>query len=162
MVKLIKNNYLRGKDLNYLPNKRHIVPYLDVNGVIILHYYYADRIIGTITLRPVDCILNGSMLSLHYVDYLCVHKNHRKKGIAQQLIRTLYYYQRHKTSYKIALFKNEGKQRAIIPLTIYESYRLIIKKMPVLKLHPEYKLLKVTDKTIHKVYDVLNLSLIHI
>lgn len=156
MVKLIKNNYLRGKDLNYLPNKRHIVPYLDVNGVIILHYYYADRIIGTITLRPVDCILNGSMLSLHYVDYLCVHNNHRKKGIAQQLIRTLYYYQRHKTSYKIALFKNEGKQRAIIPLTIYESYRLIIKKMPVLKLHPEYKLLKVTDKTIHKVYDVLN------
>ena len=156
MVALISNNYLRTKDLNYLPEKTHIVPYLELNDVIILHYYYADRIIGTITLRPVDCILNGTTIPLQYVDYLCVHNNHRKKGVAQQLIRTLYYYQRHKTYYKISLFKNEGKQRAIMPLTIYESYRLIIKKVPMLTLHPNYKLLKVTDKNIHKMFATIN------
>jgi len=156
MVALISNNYLRTKDLNYLPEKTHIVPYLELNDVIILHYYYADRIIGTITLRPVDCILNGTTIPLQYVDYLCVHNNHRKKGVAQQLIRTLYYYQRHKTYYKISLFKNEGKQRAIMPLTIYDSYRLIIKKVPMLTLHPNYKLLKVTDKNIHKMFATIN------
>ena len=156
MVKLISNHYLRTRDLNYLPKKKHIVSYLEVKDVIILHYYYADKIIGTITLRPVDCILNGTTVPLQYVDYLCVHNNHRKKGIAQQLIRTLYYYQRHKTYYKISLFKNEGKQRAIMPLTIYDSYRLIIKKIPMLTLHPNYKLLKVTDKNIHNLFSTLN------
>ena len=156
MVSLIRNHYLRSKDLNYLPEKTHIVPYLELKDVIILHYYYADKIIGTITLRPIDCILNGTTLPLQYVDYLCVHNNHRKKGIAQQLIRTLYYYQRHKTYYKISLFKNEGKQRAIMPLTIYDSYRLIIKKIPMLTLHPNYKLLKITDKNIHNLFSTLN------
>ena len=97
MAKLVKNHYLRSKDLNYIPYKSHIVPYLSVKDVIILHYYYADRIIGTITLRSVDCTISGVTLPMQYVDYLCVHGDHRKKGIAQQLISTLYYYQRHNT-----------------------------------------------------------------
>ena len=156
MTELVKNHYLRSKDLNYIPEKSHIVPYLTVKDVIILHYYYADRIIGTITLRSVECTISGVSLPMQYVDYLCVHGEHRKKGIAQQLISTLYYYQRHNTEYKVSLFKNEGKQRAIIPLTIYDSHRIILKKLPSLTIHPEYKFIKVTKKNIHTIHDTIN------
>ena len=154
MTNLLREHYLRSKNLNYLPEDNNIVPYLELNDVIILYYLYGDTIIGTITLRPIECILDGSTLPLQYVDYLCVHKEHRKKGIAQQLIRTLYYYQRQKTYYNISLFKNEGKQRAIIPFTIYDSYRLVLKKVKEEKLKPEYKFNKVTEKNIHTLYEV--------
>ena len=155
MTKLLRQHYLRDKKLNYLPENKNIVPYLELNDVIILYYYYADSIIGTITLRPIDCILDGNTIYLQYVDYLCVHKDHRKKGIAQQLIGTLYYYQRHNTYYKVSLFKNEGKQRGIIPFVMYESYRIKLKRISNLKLHPEYKFTKVTDKNIYKLYRVM-------
>lgn len=156
MTTLLREHYLRDKRLNYLPENKNIEPYLELNDVIILYYYYADTIIGTITLRPIDCILDGNTLYLQYVDYLCVHKDHRKKGIAQQLIGTLYYYQRHNSYYKVSLFKNEGKQRAIIPFALYESYRITLKKVPKLKLHPEYTFTKVTDKTMYKLYELFS------
>ncbi len=156
MTTLLREHYLRDKRLNYLPENKNIEPYLELNDVIILYYYYADTIIGTITLRPIDCILDGNTLYLQYVDYLCVHKDHRKKGIAQQLIGTLYYYQRHNSYYKVSLFKNEGKQRAIIPFALYESYRITLKKVPHLKLHPEYTFTKVTDKTMYKLYELFS------
>lgn len=154
MTNLLREHYLRSKNLNYLPEDKNIVPYLELNDVIILYYLYGDSIIGTITLRPLDCVFNGSTVSLQYVDYLCVHKDHRKKGIAQQLISTLYYYQRHKTYYKISLFKNEGKQRAIVPFTIYDSYRIVLKKIKKPELHPDYKFIKVSEKNIHMLYEV--------
>ncbi len=154
MTTLLREHYLRDKTLNYLPENNNIVPYLELNDVIILYYYYADTIIGTITLRPIDCILDGNTLYLQYVDFLCVDKGHRKKGIAQQLIGTLYYYQRHNSYYKVSLFKNEGKQRAIIPFAMYETYRIKLKKISNLKLHPEYTFTKVTDKNFYKLYEV--------
>tara|TARA_B100001758_G_scaffold36350_2_gene27642 strand:+ start:3132 stop:4142 length:1011 start_codon:yes stop_codon:yes gene_type:complete len=156
MSELLKNNYLRSKTLNYLPDTNNILPYLELKDVIILYYLYSDQIIGTITLRPIDCILKGVIIPLQYVDFLCVHKEHRKKGIAQKLIGTLYYYQRTTSDYKVSLFKNEGKQRAIIPLTIYESNRIKLKGVPKVILHPEYKFIKITNKNIHKLYDIFN------
>jgi GNAT superfamily N-acetyltransferase len=156
LTMLLKDNYLRDKRLNYLPESNNIIPYLELNDVIILYYYYADTIIGTITLRPVECILGGNTVYLQYVDYLCVHKEHRKKGIAQQLIGTLYYYQRHNSYYKVSLFKNEGKQRAIIPFAKYETYRIKLAVIPNLKLHPEYTFTKVTDKNIYKLYEIFS------
>ena len=149
MTMLLRNHYLRDKRLQYLPKTENIVPYLELNNVIILHYYYADTIIGTITIRPIECILDKKVVEVQYVDFLCVHKNHRKKGIAQQLIGTLYYYQRHNTPYKISLFKNEGKQRGIIPFAMYETYRVMLKKIPHIKLNPSYHFTKATKRCFH-------------
>ena len=53
--------------------------------------FYKNRInskilIGSMTTREVDCTINKNKLKISYVDYLCVHKNYRKQGIAEQLI----------------------------------------------------------------------------
>ena len=48
-----------------------------------------------ITSRPLEVYINSTCFWTYYVDYLCVHKQHRKKTIAPQLIQTHEYFQRH-------------------------------------------------------------------
>lgn len=154
MVELISQHYLRNKSLEYMPKKQHILPYINTKDVIIMHYYYADKMIGTITLRTLDMILSSKEITIQYVDYLCIAQEHRKKGIAQELIATLYDAQQRDTSYKVSLFKNEGKQRGIIPLTIYHSYRCNIKTVKVTPLYMPYKITVITDKQLHTLYEM--------
>ena len=155
MTKLIAAHYLRNKSLEYIPKDENIEPYINTRDVLVLHYYYADRMIGTITLRSVNMTISGHSPPVQYVDFLCVHKDHRKKGIAQELIATLYHEQRRKSYYKVSLFKNEGMQRGIIPLCIYRSYRLSLRDYVMMKLAPPYGLEELTDKTFHTMYPIL-------
>ena len=47
----------------------------------------------------------------------------RKKGIAQQIIQTHHYHQRHQLkSIHVSLFKREGELTGIVPLTVYDTY----------------------------------------
>ena len=64
----------------------------------------------------------------YYVDYLCVDKAYRKKGIAPQMIQTHEYNQRHsnksndnKSNTPISLFKREGDLTGIVPITVYKT-----------------------------------------
>jgi GNAT superfamily N-acetyltransferase len=75
--------------------------------------------------------LNGSLaltslkpfLKVYYIDYLCVDKNYRKKGIAEQLIQTHEYNQSHlNKGISVSLFKREDELTGIVPLTVYKSY----------------------------------------
>ena len=45
-----------------------------------------QKIVSAMTTRPLNAILNGNEVSVDYVDFLCVHKSHRKKGLAQKII----------------------------------------------------------------------------
>jgi hypothetical protein len=86
------------------------------------------KLISTITSRPLHVtILKDGMpninIDVYYVDYLCVHKENRKSGIAQQMIQTHEYNQRHSNkSIKVSLFKREEDLTGIIPLCIYDTY----------------------------------------
>jgi hypothetical protein len=81
--------------------------------------------------------LNGSLaltslkpfLKVYYIDYLCVDKNYRKKGIAPQLIQTHEYNQSHlNKGICVSLFKREDDLTGIVPLTVYKSYCFNMRK----------------------------------
>jgi hypothetical protein len=62
-------------------------------------------------------------VDVYYIDYLCVDKNYRKKGIAPQLIQTHEYNQSHlNKSICVSLFKREDDLTGIVPLTVYKSF----------------------------------------
>lgn len=62
-------------------------------------------------------------LKVYYIDYLCVDKNYRNKGIAPQLIQTHEYNQSHlNKGICVSLFKREDDLTGIVPLTVYKSY----------------------------------------
>lgn len=139
IVKLIRNNYNRNSDANYLPDKdsfsQHFIShihkcYLTVYNDIL---YKLDKnnnitkknnVIGVITGRPINITLKKAPKMLgYYVDFLCVDKDNRKKNIAPQLIQTYEYCQRHNNKESsISLFKREGVLTGIVPLTVYKSY----------------------------------------
>ena len=93
-----------------------------------------EEIIGTISTRPVHIhIHNGderAKLDAYYVDYLCVHKNYRKKGLAAQLIQTHEYNQSYANrQISVSLFKKEGTWvKGIVPLCTYMTYGFNVKK----------------------------------
>jgi hypothetical protein len=72
--------------------------------------------------RPLDCYIDDKKLSLGYVDFLCVHKKYRKKGIAPKVIYSHYVNSRYKDKNTVFLFKREGAATLIVPLTVYKNY----------------------------------------
>ena len=60
---------------------------------------------------------------VYYIDNLCVKPSHRKKGIAPQMIQTLYHrISRTNPKVQAYLFKREGHLNAIVPLVCYHTY----------------------------------------
>jgi hypothetical protein len=85
---------------------------------------YIDEYISVISARVLHITLKGlKTFPLYYIDNLCVHSDHRNKGIAPETIATLYYnlsrLERNVCTY---LFKREGDLNAIVPLTTYLTY----------------------------------------
>jgi hypothetical protein len=82
------------------------------------------ELVGCITSKPINIYYtrNNIQFIAYYCDWLTVSKTWRKKGIAQQLIQTHEYNQRHLINNKInvSLFKRESNVMDIIPITYYE------------------------------------------
>ena len=122
------------------------------------------KIIGLMTSRVVQIrILSKNAenpipkIDAYYVDYLCVDKAYRKKGIAPQLIQTHEYTQRHlNPKIQICLFKREGELTGIIPLCVYTTYGFSVEKWhkpPALS--PRLKLLEFTKQNLTLLRDFL-------
>jgi predicted GNAT family acetyltransferase len=113
------------------------------------------------TSRPLYVLINNgdneAKFQAYYVDYLCVDKLHRKKGIAQQLIQTHHYNQRHiNKNIVVSLFKREDELTGIVPLCIYNTYGFSVNtwvKPP--DLSAEYKLVEVNPQNFHILYDFI-------
>jgi hypothetical protein len=139
IIQLIRSNYHRNKLANYLPtlnsfssyfighsSKTYISIYQQPNFIMdgSNNSVVKDQtIIGVLTGRPINITLkNKTTFKAYYVDYLCVHKDHRNKDIAPQLIQTYEHVQRHSTKdSSVSLFKREGKLTGIVPLTFYKT-----------------------------------------
>ena len=103
----IKSHYLRTPDAEYLPSRKNIMEYLQSSHHHSFISIYSepkllfDRgnpaasvsdILAVISARPLHVTLKGlKTFPVYYVDNLCVHDDHRRKGIAPQLIQTHYY-----------------------------------------------------------------------
>ena len=176
---LIKANYLQNKDNIFSPQSENINPYfIGHNDKSFISFFYKDehmldlkkgtmitdrQIMGALTSRPLNVTINNdrknanSKLRVYYVDYLCVDKLHRKKGIAPQLIQTHHYNQRHlnKTAV-VSLFKREDELTGIVPLCVYSTYGFPVDKWS--KPHDlsgQYKLLEINAMNFRFVYDFI-------
>lgn len=146
MVHLIQTNYLKNAGNTFLPLREHIVPYFASHDApAYWSFYWEDsfaqsktgviedkRLIGCVTSRPLIVTIYTNYnrkkedpvtFWTYYVDYLCVHENQRKKGIAPELIQTHEYNQSHMNlSIQTSLFKRENELTGIVPLCVYDTY----------------------------------------
>ena len=177
----IKNNYLRNKEAEYVPEEGHIMEYLkgtnqpsyvsiyrrptvglhnsnqsgDINKInedLDIFSVITARILH-ITLKSVG---SGSF-PIYYVDNLCVNPAMRKKGIAPKAIQTLHYHLRHKNeNVKTFLFKREGEMTAIVPLTTFTTRGYDVSKIPRVDLpHASMNVIEVTSKSLALFVDLI-------
>jgi hypothetical protein len=173
----IKNNFLRNNGNHFLPNNNNIFPYFNShNHPCFFSYYTIDehsldtktqtiihskKIISVMTSRPLYLTINNgnsnAKMNIYYVDYLCVHKENRNKGIAPEIIQTHEYNQRHiNKKISVSLFKREGKLTGIVPLTVYNTYGFKVDKWcKPPELMGIYSILEITVHNIHFLNDFL-------
>jgi hypothetical protein len=181
-INLIKTNYLQNKDNIFSPKTGNIIPYLiGHNDKTFISFYYEDnhmiylkkgtmvtdkKIIGVITSRPLTVIINNNnkknnaKFRVYYVDYLCIDKLYRKKGIAPQIIQTHHYNQRYinKNIY-VSLFKREDELTGIVPLCVYSTYGFSVNKWSKpFDLLGEYKLLEINSQNFRFLYDFIKVN----
>lgn len=132
-VNFIQSHYLTDKNEKYNPTNNSIIPYFQHHNdksfisLYIKKMNTTNKLLGVMTSRPLICRLNNNKFELHYVDYLCVHKKKRKQGVAQQIIYSTYVNHRNIHKNVIYLFKREGENTLIVPLTIYKTYAFDMK-----------------------------------
>jgi hypothetical protein len=176
-IHFINANYLQNKDNIYAPKKENVVPYFNGHNTKSFFTFYKecelisdlkkgtitneDRIVGVTTSRPIHIFINkgekDSVFDAYYVDYLCVDKCERKKGIAPQIIQTHHYNQRHiNKNIVVNLFKREGELTGIVPLCVYSTYGFSMKKWrKPRELYAGYKLLEVNEQNYHFLFDFI-------
>lgn len=141
-IALVNAYYLRSKNGNiYSPASENILPYFNGHDMpCFISFYYKDiatqivtnnvaispTIIGAITGRPLLVTYNDNNVTLvvYYIDFLCVNRNYRRKGIAAQLIQTHEYWQRQRNrQVAVCLFKHETDVlQGVVPLVSYTTY----------------------------------------
>jgi hypothetical protein len=172
---LIKKNYLQNKDNIFLPSDNNIIPYFyGHNDKSFVSFYFEKNhmidtkngsmitdksVVGTMTSRPIHIMINttnnsknnDAKFKAYYVDYLCVDKLHRKKGIAPQLIQTHHYNQRQlNKNIVVSLFKREDELTGIVPLCVYSTYGFPVTTWTKpQELSGEYKLLEINKQNFH-------------
>jgi hypothetical protein len=181
VVNFVKLNYLQNKDNIFDPNKQNIVPYFKGhNDKSFVSFYNEDiiltdskkgtmiddqKLIGVMTSRPIHISINNSggndsRFDAYYVDYLCVEKSYRKKGIAPQIIQTHHYNQSHiNKNIHVSLFKREDELTGIVPLCVYSTYGFSINRWTKpTQLHQMYSILEVNSQNIHLLVDFIKIN----
>lgn len=138
-TKFTRKHFLKNGENQFNPKKQNIMPYFEGHNSTCFFSFYYDtelltdikkntiikdkKMVGIMTTRPLNVSINNTLINVYYVDYLCVDKMHRKKGIAAQLIQTHHYNQRHfNRDIHVSLFKKEGELTGIVPLCIYNTF----------------------------------------
>ena len=175
LVNFIRSNYLQNKDNIFSPQSENIIPYFTGhNSKPFVSFYNEEnlmldlkkgtmiedkKIIGVMTSRPIHIAINNNdkdaKFNAYYVDYLCVDKIFRKKGIAPQIIQTHEYNQRHlNKNIVVSLFKREDELTGIVPLCVYSTYGFSVNKWTKPpELHASYKLLEINAQNFHFLFD---------
>ena len=179
-INFIKYNYLKNGDNIFWPEKENILPYFKGhNSQPFFSFYSTDvlindvnnknvisdkKIISVMTSRPFHVLIpskhktaKDTSFDVYYVDYLCVDKEFRKKGIAQQIIQTHEYNQRHiNTNICVSLFKREDELTGIMPLCVYKTYGYSVDKWRKPEtLHSQYSIIVIASQNMWIVVDFL-------
>lgn len=137
ICKFISDYYVIHESALYNPSEQDILAYLQSNNQPSFFNVYQEspipfgpserEIIGAISGRVLNVTLNKKKKRLnfpvYYIDNLCVNPGYRKKGIAPEMIQTMYYrISRENTKVNAYLFKREGQLNTIVPLVCYNTY----------------------------------------
>ena len=184
IVNFIKLNYLQNNDNVFIPKKQNFFPYFISHENVPLFSFYTEttnmtdlkegiiiedkKIIGIMTTRPINISINvhhdtNAKFTAYYVDYLCVDKMYRNKGIAPQIIQTHHYNQRRiNTQVHVSIFKREGSLTGIVPLCVYSTYGFSVDKWGKPKeIDAIYKLLEITEQNVHLLIDFIKINSLH-
>jgi ribosomal protein S18 acetylase RimI-like enzyme len=182
-VQLLQRHYLQNGENRFSPKESNVLPYFEGhNSPCFLSLYKAkeqirdkkediieiDKPVGVITSRPLNVTIRPSLkkgtiqFDAAYIDYLCVDRNWRKRGIASQLIATHNYNQcLLKKKAEIALFKREGVLTGIVPLCIFSMYIFPMKKWnKPPDLLPPYSIVECGSSNMHYFYDFIRADLV--
>ena len=184
-INFIKINYLQNNDNTFSPKSSNIVPYFKGHNTFSFVSFYTEenvlidfsnkkdiikdnipniiqnkKIIGVMTSRPIHIIINGKSganFDAYYVDYLCVDKTHRKKGISPQIIQTHHYNQRYNNkNIVVSLFKREDELTGIVPVCAYTTYGFPVTKWTKPNDLPgNLSLLEITPQNFHLLLDFI-------
>ena len=172
-VNFVKTNYLQNKDNTFSPKSSNIIPYFKNHDIVsFASFYYEDdflidlkkgttipdsKIVGIMTSRPIHITIKDANFDAYYVDYLCVDKNYRKKGIAPQIIQTHHYNQRNKNkNIVVSLFKREDELTGIVPLCVYSTYGFSVTKWTKpYELPGNFTLLEINPQNFHLLIDFI-------
>lgn len=178
-IDVIKHHYLQNDGNVFSPKEENIIPYFEGhNSPCFLSLYKEplllqdaksgstierEKIIGVITSRPLHVTIRrlkkgtGERFDAYYVDYLCVDKMHRKKGIAPQLIATHKYNERLlNRNIQVSIFKREGALTGIVPICVFGMYVFSMRKWnKPLSLLPPYSVVECGSSNMHHFYDFL-------
>jgi hypothetical protein len=179
-MNLIKLNYLRNKDNIFSPQSENIKPYFcGHNDKSFISFYNEDNflidlkksttitdtsVVGAMTSRPVNVVINNgdnnASFAAYYVDYLCVDKQYRKKGIAPQIIQTHHYNQRHiNKKIVVSIFKREDELTGIVPLCVYSTYGFNVSKWSKPNnLEAMYSIVEVNRQNCHFLLDFIKIN----
>lgn len=160
--KHISDHFLRRRNIHYSPSlDQHIAPYFNKDSNAYLSTYTKNGLLmGTITNRTLRIHLQNETFKIAYIDFLCVHKEYRKKIVAAELIQTHEYFQRTKSHNKnlVSFFKKEGRLTNIPPLVHFYTYAFNIGRshIPVFSLPPGIQLVKITKGNIETLHHFLS------
>lgn len=182
LTNFLRLHYLQNKDNVFSPRAENILPYFAGHNekAFATFYYHKElmvdlkkgtmiddrRITGAITSRPIEIRIHNDVANRHalikayYVDYLCVDRQHRKQGIAPQLIQTHHYNQRHvHKGIVVSLFKREEELTGIVPLCVYTTYGFPVDTWtkPV-DFQGPVKLLEINAQNFRFLYDFVNVN----
>jgi hypothetical protein len=183
-INLIQCHFLKNGDNEFLPQKKNIAPYfLGHNSLCFYSFYWENvllndtntsintqtitntiedkKLVGCMTSRPLHVQINNgnkdAIFDVYYVDYLCIDKRYRKKGIAPQIIQTHEYNQRHLNhNIQVSLFKREDNLTGIVPLTVYSTFGFSMKTWNMLTdLPPSITLIECNPQNIYYLHDFI-------
>ena len=125
-----------------------------------------NKAIGILTSKPIYLLINNrskinATLEAYYIDYLCIDKLYRKKGISYQLMQTHEYNQRHINKKRIvSVFKREIECKGVVPLCKIFGYGFKVEKWtkPV-ELDIMYNVVEITSQNIHFLFDFIKMNI---
>jgi len=133
ICQFICDYYITHESAAYKPTEQDILAYLQCsNQPAFFNLYYetplpfstaAPTLAGIVSARLLNVTLHSKTFGVYYIDNLCVQPGYRKKGIAPEMIQTMYYrISRVNPNVNAYLFKREGEINAIVPLVYYDTH----------------------------------------
>lgn len=121
--------------------------------------------VGCIASRPLKLcflentvIMNYKQIPAYYLDFICSHRDYKKKNISRNLIQTHEYNQRiANPNIQVSIFKKETDLcEGIVPLTKYRTYLFYLQNLKMRKLPAHTHVNRILSKNINALVDFLN------